>query len=229
MGSTPRRVGALMLVTVLLALIGGVAVGAPGAGAVTALSLVLVLAATLVARTRTSMVRLTSDDTLGAIGRAVADALASAGRIDAAAGADLVRVVPQADGYQRCLLEGASTADAEHFAEAMEEVLAPLWEPRWVIGRRVIDEPPTLVGAARVLLAGLVGRRGGSAVAYHAVPGALATSRDRVTAFERAWTGWVSPGERAVRAADPAGEGILAAHRGEDPFRIETQRRTLWA
>ena len=63
---------------------------------------------------------------------------------------------------------------------------------------------------------------------YHAVPGALASSRDRVAAFERAWASWVSPGERAIRASDPAGQGILAAHRGEDPFRIETQRRTLW-
>jgi hypothetical protein len=31
-----------------------------------------------------------------------------------------------------------------------------------------------------------------------------------------------------VRATDPAGVAILAAHRGEDPFHIETQLRTLW-
>jgi hypothetical protein len=60
------------------------------------------------------------------------------------------------------------------------------------------------------------------------VPDALAGSQARVAAFERAWDRCVSPGQRAVRASDPAGEGILAAHRGEDPFGVETQLRTLW-
>jgi hypothetical protein len=228
LGGTPRRAVAVMLLAALVVLVGGSALGAAGIGALVALLLVLAATVTQVWRTRAAMARLTSQDTLGAIGRAVADALATTGRIDATAGAARVRVGPQEDGYQRCQLEGASTADAERFAEAVEEVLAPLWEPRWVIGRRVIDGPPSLMGAARALLAGIVGRRTASAVVYHAVPGALASSRERVAAFERAWTTWVTLGEHAVRAADPAGEGILAAHRGEDPFRIETQRRTLW-
>jgi len=168
------------------------------------------------------------DDSLGAIGRAVAEALAAAGRIDALAGADRVRVLPQPDGYQRCLLEGVAEADARRFAEAMEDVLAPLWEPRWLIGRRVLDERTSAAGAARVLAARLPGRVAPGRMVYHAVPDLLAGSKERVAAFERAWHRWVGPGQRAVRASEPAGEGILAAHRGEDPFRIETQRRTLW-
>jgi hypothetical protein len=162
------------------------------------------------------------------MGRAVAHALAETGRTDAGAGADRVRVLPQPDGYHRCLLDGAPEADAGRFAEAMADVLAPLWEPRWVIGRPVLDEPPTLGGAVRVLAAGVAGRAAPGRTVYHAVPDQLAGSKERVAAFERAWGRWVSPGQRAVRATDPSGEGILAAHRGEDPFRIETQLRTLW-
>jgi hypothetical protein len=171
---------------------------------------------------------LSPTDTLGDLGRAVAEALAATNRIDAAAGADAVRVLPQPDGYQRCLLEGVSEADAGRFAEAMEDVLAPLWEPRWVIGRRVLDEPPSMGGVIRVLASRLPGGMAPGRTVYHAVPDLLAGSRERVEAFERAWGRWVRAGQRAVRASDPDGEGILAAHRGEDPFRIETQLRTLW-
>jgi hypothetical protein len=212
----------------LVALLGGLALGSPLGGVVAALALVTVMGTALVVQARAEMARMTSSDTLGAIGRAVADALAATGRVDAAAGAERVRVMPQDDGYLRCLLESVSETDAGRFADAMEDVLAPLWEPRWIIGRQVLVEPASTAGALRILLASLPGARTRGWLVYHTVPGALAGSRERVEAFERAWGRWVSPGQRAVRASDPAGEGILAAHRAEDPFRLETQRRTLW-
>jgi hypothetical protein len=204
----------------------GVALGLPLAGVIAAIALVAGMGTGLVVRTRAEMARLSDSDTLGAIGRAVADALAVTGRTDGDAGADRVRVLPQRDGYERCLLDGVSETDAGRFADAMEEVLAPLWEPRWVIGRQVVDEAPSVTGAMRVLTGSMPGAR--TRMVFHAVPGSLAGSRERVAAFEHAWTRWVSPGQRAIRATDPTGEGILAAHRAEDPFRLETQRRTLW-
>lgn len=227
-GGSPARAAAAGLGGGVLAVAAGVATGLPLVGLAVALLLLLGTGARLVHGTRRAMAALVPSDTLGAMGRAVADALAETGRNDRAAGADRVRVVPQPDGYQRCLLAGVSEADAGRFAEAMEDVLAPLWEPRWVIGRQVLDDPPTLSGAVRVFVTGVAGRVAPGRVVYHAVPDLLAGNKERVASFERAWDRWVSPGQRAVRATDPAGAGILAAHRGEDPFRIETQLRTLW-
>lgn len=42
-----------------------------------------------------------------------------------------------------------------------------------------------------------------------------------------AWNTWVSAGT-AVRASTPEGEGILATHRGEDPFEATTVLRVAW-
>ena len=64
-------------------------------------------------------------------------------------------------------------------------------------------------------------------VVYHAVPSALSGNKKLATAFERAWNTSVSPGA-AVYAGSPEGIGILAAQRGDDPFALTTQIRTLW-
>jgi hypothetical protein len=177
---------------------------------------------------RSVMTTLGPPDTLGDIARAVAEALVAAGLNEPTAGPETVHVTPQVDGYYRCLIDGAGEADSGRFARALEEVLAPMWEPRWMIARRVVTEPPTLPGALRFLAARILGRAGPGVTVRHALPEQLATSQARVAAFERAWGRWVAPGQRAVRATTPAGEAILAAHRGEDPYRVETQQRTLW-
>jgi len=65
-------------------------------------------------------------------------------------------------------------------------------------------------------------------VVHHAVPSALSTRRENVLAFERAWDRWVSPGAHALSARDPRAAAVLELHRGDDPFGIETQMRTLW-
>jgi hypothetical protein len=46
-------------------------------------------------------------------------------------------------------------------------------------------------------------------------------------AFEAAWHARVSPGAM-LYTASPEGAGILAAQRGDDPFAVTTQIRTLW-
>jgi hypothetical protein len=64
-------------------------------------------------------------------------------------------------------------------------------------------------------------------VVYHAVPAALGANRKLAQIFARAWNARVSPGE-LLYSASPEGTGILAAQRGEDPFALTTQIRTLW-
>jgi hypothetical protein len=62
---------------------------------------------------------------------------------------------------------------------------------------------------------------------YNAVPTPLGANRKLAQSFARAWKARVGPGEM-LYAGSPEGTGILAAQRGEDPFEVTTQIRTLW-
>jgi len=158
------------------------------------------------------------------LGAAVVEALAAAGLVREDAS---VRVVAQPDGTYRCLLDGGGLEESRLFAEALDEVLAPLDEPRYLVPRFVDDPPRTAGGALWLLLrrrAGLPGRR----VVYHAVPTVLAVNRQRAAAFGAAWNRHVSAGEPLFER-DPRAQGVLAAQRGEDPLAVTTQMRTLWS
>jgi hypothetical protein len=72
----------------------------------------------------------------------------------------------------------------------------------------------------------VTGRPGGTVV-YHAVPGVLGARKQLAAAFEAAWHARVSPGPM-LYTGSPAGAGILAEQRGDDPFAVTTQIRTLW-
>jgi hypothetical protein len=158
---------------------------------------------------------------------ALADALAASGLVARELDARSVRIVAQPDGYYRGFLDGADDAAAILFTEALVELLEPMWDPRWIISRRLDTAPETIADTAALLLSRtLPGARG--AEVWHAVPSILARRRDRVAAFEGAWRRWISPGATALRADDPRAQAVLAVHTGEDPFRIETQIRTLW-
>jgi superfamily II DNA or RNA helicase len=165
-------------------------------------------------------------DTLEAFAAAVAEALWATAAI-AGERPPAVRVVAQADGYYRCALEEASAAESAAFAEALDEVLAPLAAPRYVVPRYVADRPDSALSAAALgLRLALVGGRG-ARVVYHAVPAYLAANRERVAAFARAWHHHVSPGE-PLYGQDPRAQGILAVQRGADPFAVTSQIRALW-
>jgi hypothetical protein len=48
-----------------------------------------------------------------------------------------------------------------------------------------------------------------------------------VSAFEKAWNHYVSAGS-ALYFKDPRAQAIFEIQRGEDPFAVTTQMRTLW-
>ena len=92
---------------------------------------------------------------------------------------------------------------------------------------------PTPAEAVRAALPSIgyrltrAGRGVPATVVYHAVPAALGANRKLAQAFARAWNTRVGPGEM-LYAGSPEGTGILAAQRGDDPFSVTTQIRTLW-
>jgi hypothetical protein len=132
------------------------------------------------------------------------------------------------DGYYRCFIAGASAEESGRFAAALEELVSPLWDPRAIIPRRVEQAPDGLLATLGIVVRSSLGQGRGAPQVWHAVPSALAGRKDRLAAFEAAWSGWVSPGARALPARDPRAEAVLALRTGDDPFLVETQLRTLW-
>jgi hypothetical protein len=165
--------------------------------------------------------------TLENLAGAVADGLAAAGLVDPGISAASVRVVVQPDGYYRCCLAGASFADSVLFATSLEELLKPLQQPRYLLPRYIARAPTTTRGALALLIRQSMRPSRGYGVVYHAVPAALAGSRQLANLFAAAWNRHVSPGE-PLAEDDPEAEAIIELQRGEDPFDILTQMRTLW-
>jgi superfamily II DNA or RNA helicase len=176
---------------------------------------------------RSAVGRLVPSDALEDLAAATAEGLARTGGIDRGLGAGSVRVTAQSDGYYRCYLAGADEASSRRFAEAMEELLAPLVAPRYIIPRFVAEPPRSLADAAALALRLWWRRHGGARVVYHAVPSYLAANRARVNAFHQAWNRHVSAGT-PLFWRDPRAQGILHVQEGEDLFAAATQMRTLW-
>jgi superfamily II DNA or RNA helicase len=156
---------------------------------------------------------------------ATADALRNAGLVTQ--GASAVRLEPLPDGEYRARLADVSAAESTTFAAALDEVLAPLANPRYIVPRLFVA-PPADKRAARRLARG-TGADGGvpATVVYHAVPTVLGGNARLAKIFAAAWHTRVSPGEM-LYTGSPEGTGILVAQRGDDPFAVTTQIRTLW-
>ena len=176
---------------------------------------------------------------------ATADALRDAGLVTQ--GASAVRLEPLADGEYRARLADVSAAESATFAAALDEVLAPLANPRYIVPRLFVA-PPADKRAARRLARGTLPRGTGAdgtrtdgtrvrdtsahdgvpaTVVYHAVPTVLGGNARLAKVFAAAWHARVSPGEM-LYTGSPEGTGILVAQRGDDPFAVTTQIRTLW-
>ena len=165
--------------------------------------------------------------TLENLAAAVADGLAAAGLLSKGVSAAAVRVVVQPDGYYRCYLAGATLDDSGLFATALDELLSPLRQPRYLVPRYIAQAPTTTLGALVLLVRQSMRPGRGAAVVYHAVPAVLATTRERADLFASAWNRHVSAGD-AIFESDPRAEAIIELQRGEDPFDVLTQMRTLW-
>jgi superfamily II DNA or RNA helicase len=155
---------------------------------------------------------------------ATADALRGAGLVTRGAGA--VRLEPLADGNYRARLADVTAAESATFATALDEVLSPLANPRYIVPRLFVA-PPADKRAARRLARGTRAGGGPATVVYHAVPAALGGNARLAKVFAAAWRARVSPGEM-LYTGSPEGTGILVAQRGDDPFAVTTQIRTLW-
>jgi hypothetical protein len=155
---------------------------------------------------------------------AVADALHACGLVPA--GASSLQVQGGRGGWVHCTLD-VPAAGSALFAAALEELLAPLSEPRWLVSRLVLPVPGSTPERRRLARAAALGRPVEASVAWHAVPAELGRNKTRVAAFAAAWERHAGPG-RLVRASDPEGVVLLDLLRGADPFALTSRLRTVW-
>ncbi|WP_110182542.1 DEAD/DEAH box helicase family protein [Nocardioides solisilvae] len=158
---------------------------------------------------------------------AVAQALRSTGQVRQGPADVVVEVHP--GGEHRCRLAEATAEEGALFAEALDEVLAPLGTPRYVVARHVVRPGAAPVGRAVTRRSALLRLRSLRAeeTVWHAVPTTLGTHAGKAQQFARAWDHWVG-GDRLLYTGSPEGAGVLAAHHGADPFGVTTVLRRHW-
>jgi superfamily II DNA or RNA helicase len=198
----------------------------PPTGIATGVGLALLGAGALTgAAVRDSRALAHAPTALDQLAATVADALHEAGGADR--GADAVRISPTPDGWLRCALTGVPEEQSRLFAAALDDVLAPLAEPRHLVGRRVLTRPPTRVGRTAMAVRAVLGLPIEGAVSWHAVPRWCAANPRRLRLFLAAWECWIGPAGH-LTADSPEGAAVLQLFRGQDPFSITTQLRTVW-
>lgn len=163
--------------------------------------------------------------TLAEIAHVLADALHLTGGVTL--GASGVRVLAGDDGWLRCELRGVPQQESELFAASLDELLAPLTEPRYLLSRLVVQVPVARAARWRMAARRAVGLQVDAAVTWHAVPTWLARNRERAQALHQLWTARIGPSE-LLRAGTPEGAAVLELLRGADPFAVTSQMRTTW-
>jgi superfamily II DNA or RNA helicase len=196
------------------------------APAAAAAALILLASLAAVYRTAARIAAPPGHGSLDELAAATADALQAA-RLTSR-GSDAIQVEAQADGSYRARLQEVPASESALFADALDETLSPLSQPRYVIPRLIVTPPQGAVAATRLAVRRLATGHAPATIVYHAVPAALSVNKKLATAFERAWNTHVSPG-KALYTGSPEGAGALAAQRGDDPFALTTQIRTLWS
>lgn len=156
----------------------------------------------------------------------VAEAMRDCGL--SAVGADGVRAAAEPDGTYRIELAGVSTATSLKFTRALDELVAPIDEPRWFIPRYELPPLPDAPRARRaVARAWLRGRAPLNTVVYHPVPALFARPARRLEVFAGHWRRWISAGA-PLATETPEGEGVLVTHRGRSPLDATTALRVAW-
>ncbi|KZS82324.1 DEAD/DEAH box helicase family protein [Mycobacterium persicum] len=195
--------------------------GATAAGAIIATGAGVLVAAAGVQSRRLAQ----APNALEQLAAAVADALKAAG--GAHRGSDALRITVDPDGWIRCELGGVPTEQSQRFTAALDELLAPLTEPRYLIGRKMLTLPTGRVARGLFAARAVVGLPLPGAIAWHGVPQWFTRRKDRLECLLQSWRLHIGP-PRHLRADSPEGQAILELFRGDNPLALTTQLRTTW-
>ena len=156
---------------------------------------------------------------------AIADGLHAAGGADA--GAEQLTTSLTPDGWIRCELGGVPHDQSVRFATALDEILSPLADPRYLLGRRVLTPPTGRLGRISYAGRAWLGLPLPGIVAWHALPRWFATSRHKRDCLVAAWENRIGPA-RVLDAHTPDGQTVLELFRAQNPLSVFTQLRTTW-
>ena len=159
---------------------------------------------------------------VGAVAAAVADGLHETGQTSVGAGG--LEIAVDSDGSCRVHLAGVPEQESALFAASLEEALAPIAAPRYLVSRPVVGDLDPLAS----LRLGVSGRHTAEAEAWHAVPTTLGRRAADAKTFRAAWERWVG-GSGLLYTGSPEGAGLLAAQRGADPFDVTAVIRRHWS
>ena len=137
-----------------------------------------------------------------------------------------MRVRIDARGDLRCHLD-ADARSAEAFALALDEVVSPITDPRYLLPRwHLPPGNPGIRGWWDQLRAGIGSAHERDPV-WHAVPSVLGTNRELADAFAASWGSWIGGGG-AVYTRNTDGAGILVSVRSANPLELTSVLRTTW-
>ena len=132
-------------------------------------------------------------------------------------------------GWMRTYLEEASEDESEVFAEAMEEILGPLENPRYVIQREVKVVSETWLSDLLPEVVGRYFRRRRNILSmFHAVPRKLCQNLEDAKIFEQQWNWKVSPGEVLYGHSKSGKERILEIKRAGLVPKSSTHRKSVF-
>ena len=115
-------------------------------------------------------------------------------------------------------------ARVDALALALDQALAPLASPRYVVPRQVTASTPLdLPSAVRV---GLGRQHPAAGTVWHPVPDVLGTNAQRAASYARAFDHWVGGGP-VLYTGSPEGAGVLAAQVVKPQARVLAESRGI--
>src|SRR5262249_29512502 len=121
----------------------------------------------------------------------VADALKAAG--GAERGSEGLRITSDPDGWIRCELACVPTDQSQRFTAALDELLAPLTDPRYLIGRKILTPPTARLARGLFATRAVLGLPLPGAIAWHSVPHWFARRKDRLGCLLHSWQAHIGP------------------------------------
>ena len=176
---------------------------------------------------RMAFVELPLDSFLSDIGKALLAAMCDAQLVAGDLSVENVRVTQDEVGFYDVWIDYASPEDADAFARALDQLLAPVTDQRYLISR---DEADMNLGFYQPwfrLATKLIKPLGRTRQGWHPVPTELARNKERADCFAERWREYVGGGELLyTRTAE--GRRTMLSLRVTNAHRIKRTGYAMW-
>ena len=176
---------------------------------------------------RMAFVELPLDSFLSDIGKALLAAMRDAGLLAGNLSIDNVRVTQDEVGFYDVWIDYASPDDADAFARALDDLLAPVTDQRYLISRDEADMDLGFYGLWYRVMTKVVRPLGRSRRGWHPVPTELARNKEKAEQFAEHWREYVGGGE-LLYTRTPEGRRTMLELRAQNAHRIKRTGYAMW-